>query len=108
MIPKPCPFCGARARDRVFTAEKVYACANAECQCSIAWMPLVLWNNRPEETRFQRIAMDEELKRVDLQMEITRLRHWIKEEGIRTCVCTYEILREKCEGCRCCRFKEAK
>lgn len=36
-----------------------------------------------------------------LKEENERLKEWIREEGIRTDTCTYNILGEICEGCRC-------
>jgi hypothetical protein len=36
-----------------------------------------------------------------LAVEIERLREWIKAEGERTDQCTYWILGEICDGCRC-------
>lgn len=36
-----------------------------------------------------------------LMRENRRLRDWIRAEGIRTDTCTYHILGEICEGCRC-------
>ena len=41
-------------------------------------------------------------------VEIIRLREWIREEGKRTDTCTYNILREICEGCRCHRAQKTK
>ena len=38
----------------------------------------------------------------DLGIETQRLRDWIREEGKRTNMCTFDILRgEVCESCRC-------
>ena len=36
-----------------------------------------------------------------LKEENERLKEWIREEGIRNDTCTYDILGEICEGCRC-------
>ena len=36
-----------------------------------------------------------------LKEENERLKEWIREEGIRTDTCTYDILGEICEGCMC-------
>lgn len=33
--------------------------------------------------------------------EIKRLRDWIRAEGMHSDICTYDILHEICEGCRC-------
>ena len=40
--------------------------------------------------------------------EIERLREWIRCEGERTNVCTYNILGEVCGYCECKRKKESK
>lgn len=38
----------------------------------------------------------------DLGIEVQNLRHWIREEGARTGVCTFVVLRgEICEHCGC-------
>jgi hypothetical protein len=36
--------------------------------------------------------------------ENQRLRDWIRSEGMRTHTCTYDVLGEICEGCRCKRY----
>lgn len=36
-----------------------------------------------------------------LKEENERLKSWIREEGVRNDTCTYDVLREICEGCRC-------
>ena len=41
-----------------------------------------------------------------LMAEIDRLREWITAEGMQTDTCTYEVLGEICEGCRCKRNPE--
>ena len=41
------------------------------------------------------------------QRENAALREWVKEEGRRNDVCTYGILKEVCEDCRCGKRKEA-
>lgn len=33
--------------------------------------------------------------------EIERLRDWIRREGMHNNTCTYPVLGEICEGCRC-------
>jgi len=33
--------------------------------------------------------------------QIDRLKQWIREEGLRTDQCTFAVLDEVCEGCRC-------
>jgi hypothetical protein len=38
---------------------------------------------------------------VHLAAQNASLKQWIREEGIRTDTCTYDILKEICEGCRC-------
>lgn len=39
-----------------------------------------------------------------LKSENERLREWIRSEGVRTDACTYDVLGEICEGCRCKRY----
>lgn len=39
-----------------------------------------------------------------LKAENERLKEWIRQEGVRTDTCTYDVLKEMCEGCRCKRF----
>lgn len=39
-----------------------------------------------------------------LKAENERLREWIRNEGVRTDACTYDVLGEICEGCRCKRY----
>lgn len=39
-----------------------------------------------------------------LKAENERLREWIRSEGVRTDACTYDVLGEICEGCRCKRY----
>ena len=41
-----------------------------------------------------------------LKAENERLREWIRSEGVRTDTCTYDVLGEICEGCRCKRYYE--
>jgi predicted nuclease with TOPRIM domain len=41
------------------------------------------------------------------QFENAALRAWIKEEGSRNDVCTYEILKEVCDDCKCGKRKGA-
>lgn len=36
-----------------------------------------------------------------LMAEIDRLREWITAEGMQTDTCTYDVLGEICDGCRC-------
>lgn len=36
-----------------------------------------------------------------IKEENERLKEWIREEGVRTDTCTYNILGEICAGCRC-------
>lgn len=40
--------------------------------------------------------------------EIKKLRDWIKEEGLRTNACTYNVLREVCGNCQCKRATHPK
>lgn len=39
-----------------------------------------------------------------LKADNERLREWIRSEGVRTDTCTYDVLGEICEGCRCKRY----
>ena len=39
-----------------------------------------------------------------LKAENERLRDWIRIEGVRADTCTYDVLGEICEGCRCKRY----
>jgi hypothetical protein len=39
-----------------------------------------------------------------MKSENERLRDWIRSEGMRTHTCTYDVLGEICEGCRCKRY----
>ncbi len=39
--------------------------------------------------------------KVILADEIYRLKEWIREEGIRSNTCTYNVLGEICIGCEC-------
>lgn len=39
-----------------------------------------------------------------LKAENERLREWIRAEGMRSDTCTFDVLGEICEGCRCKRF----
>ena len=41
-----------------------------------------------------------------LKAENERLREWIRSEGVRTDACTYDVLGEICDGCRCKRYCE--
>jgi hypothetical protein len=41
-----------------------------------------------------------------LKAENERLREWIRSEGVRTDACTYDMLGEICDGCRCKRYYE--
>lgn len=43
----------------------------------------------------------------ELERENAALREWVKEEGKRNDVCTYGILKEICEDCKCRKRKEA-
>jgi hypothetical protein len=43
--------------------------------------------------------LEEEIKR--LREENERLKEWIRQEGMRNDTCTYDVLHEICEGCRC-------
>ena len=36
-----------------------------------------------------------------LTAEVAELRNWIRQEGVNSDTCTYNILREICEGCNC-------
>lgn len=45
--------------------------------------------------------------KVILADEIYRLRDWIREEGHRSNTCTYNVLGEICEGCKCGKDKRA-
>lgn len=36
-----------------------------------------------------------------LKEENERLKEWIRQEGMRNDTCTYDVLHEICEGCRC-------
>lgn len=36
-----------------------------------------------------------------LKEENERLKEWIRQEGVRSDTCTYDVLHEICEGCRC-------
>lgn len=38
--------------------------------------------------------------------EVEVLKDWIRAEAWRTDTCTFDILREVCDGCRCKRAKE--
>ena len=62
-----------------------------------------------ENTRLQ-MELDgscnaEELRQV--RAENAALREWVKEEGERMNVCTYDLLNEICENCKCVMRKEA-
>jgi hypothetical protein len=46
-------------------------------------------------------AVSQPYKLSEYIKENRRLRDWIREEGMRTDTCTYNILGEICEGCRC-------
>ena len=37
----------------------------------------------------------------ELERENAALREWVKAEGERMNVCTYDLLNEICEGCQC-------
>lgn len=39
----------------------------------------------------------------ELKQEVAHLRAWIRDEGERTNVCTFDVLGEVCAGCRCSR-----
>ena len=43
----------------------------------------------------------------ELERENAALREWVKEEGKRNDVCTYGILKEICEDCKCSKRTEA-
>lgn len=43
-----------------------------------------------------------------LKAENERLREWIRNEGERLETCTFDVLGEICEGCRCKRYYEKK
>lgn len=43
-----------------------------------------------------------------LERENAALREWVKEEGERTNICTYDLLNEICENCQCVRQKGKK
>lgn len=43
-----------------------------------------------------------------LKEENERLREWIRQEGMRSDTCTYDVLHEICEGCRCLRQPQQK
>lgn len=45
--------------------------------------------------------------KVILADEIYRLRDWIREDGHRSNTCTYNVLGEICEGCKCGKDKRA-
>lgn len=36
-----------------------------------------------------------------LKEENERLKEWIRQEGMRNDTCTYDVLHEICDGCRC-------
>jgi len=36
-----------------------------------------------------------------LRAEVAELREWIRQEGVNSDTCTYDILGEICEGCNC-------
>lgn len=61
--------------------------------CPLDW----LVRNEPEW------AANQIRHRDKLEDENTRLREWIQREGVITDTCTYSVLGEICEGCRCYR-----
>ena len=38
-----------------------------------------------------------------LRAEVAELRDWIRQEGVNSDTCTYNVLGEVCEGCNCTR-----
>lgn len=42
------------------------------------------------------------------KLKIEDLVRWIKEEGERTDICTFQVLGEVCDGCRCHRKPKAR
>lgn len=43
-----------------------------------------------------------------LQAEVHRLREWIRATGDQYDICTYSVLKEVCDGCRCKRARVGK
>lgn len=62
-----------------------------------------------EQVRVRAEIIDRETRAVelvDLRDEVSRLKKWIRREGVRTDTCTYHVLgKEVCAGCRCWRAK---
>lgn len=56
---------------------------------------------------YKDVAVVELEKVTTLERENAALREWVKEEGKRNDVCTYGILKEVCEDCKCSKRKEA-
>jgi hypothetical protein len=48
-----------------------------------------------------KVTADAHKMLVKMDAEISSLRKWVEEEGVRTNTCTYSILGEICSDCRC-------
>ncbi|QHS09044.1 hypothetical protein [Sinimarinibacterium sp. NLF-5-8] len=60
------------------------------------------WNENPlyqAQHNANRFAAADEIER--LQAEVSTLREWIKEAGEQYNICTRNVLKEVCDGCRC-------
>lgn len=44
-------------------------------------------------------SKEDELEK--LKSENERLREWIRNEGVESDICTFNVLNEICDGCRC-------
>lgn len=53
---------------------------------------------------WEKLAKERGEGEAQARAENALLREWIRAEGVRTDTCTYEVLREICEGCRCKRY----
>lgn len=56
--------------------------------------------------KMSRVTTADEIKR--LQVEVSRLREWIRETGSQFDICTHSVLRGVCDGCKCKRAASAR
>lgn len=97
--------CTLRFNERAVESDGHFMCPN----CGRLGQRMV--EARPDQcglTPNGNLTSPKNTRRNRLKAENERLREWIRSEGMRMDECTYDVLGEICEGCRCKRYYDGK